>query len=70
MTTVVNNPAPAESTGGTNYLLGTILLIGAIMILLYFGIPIMKRFGQGQITLPATQVVVPSTIDVNVTKEE
>jgi len=73
MTTVVNNPAPAsapatENTGGgSGFLIGAILLIGFVMVLLYFGIPALKRMGPVQLNIPATQVVVPDKIDVNVT---
>jgi len=73
MTTVVNNPAPvvapaAENTGGRNFLLGAIVLIGFVMILLYFGIPAIQRMGPVQVNVPAPQVVVPGKIDVNVTQ--
>ena len=73
MTTVVNNPAPvvapvAENTSGSSLLIGAIVLIGFIMILLYFGIPAIRRMGPVQVNVPAPQVVVPAKIDLNVTQ--
>lgn len=66
MATIVNNPAPAQDTGGSNFLIGIIILIGFIMLLLYFGIPALRRMGPVQLNIPAPQVVVPNKIDVNV----
>jgi hypothetical protein len=71
MTTIVNNPAPVaapaeENTGGSSYLIGAIILIGFVMVLLYFGIPVIQRMGPVQLNVPAPQVVVPGKIDVNV----
>jgi hypothetical protein len=70
MTTVVNNPAPVQvrETGGTNFLVGVILLIGFVMVLLYFGIPAIRRIGPIQLNIPTPQVVVPDKINVNVTQ--
>jgi len=68
MTTIVNTPAPAESTGGSGFLIGAILLIGFVGVLLYFGIPAIKRMGPVELNIPAPQVVVPGEIDVNVTQ--
>lgn len=70
MTTVVNNPSPTSDSGGNSFLIGTILLIGFVMVLLYFGIPALKRMGPVQLNLPSTQVVIPSQIDVNVTQQK
>jgi len=72
MTTIVNNPAPvvapaSENTGGSSLLIGAIVLIGFVM-LLYFGIPAIRRMGPVQVNVPAPQVVVPGKIDLNVTQ--
>lgn len=67
MTTVVNNPAPTESTGGSGFLIGVIVIVGFVMVFLYFGIPAIRRMGTGQVNIPAPQVVIPNKIDVNVT---
>ncbi len=66
MTTVVNNPAPTPDSGGSSFLIGVILLIGFVMILLYFGIPAIQRIGPIQLNVPAPQVNIPESIDVNV----
>lgn len=66
MTTVVNNPAPAANADGSNFLIGVIALIGFVMIILYFGIPVIQRMGAIQIKVPAPQIVVPEKINVNV----
>lgn len=66
MTTIVNNPAPAAESGGNSFLIGAIILIGFVMVLLYFGIPALRRMGPVQLNIPAPQVVVPGKIDVNV----
>jgi hypothetical protein len=66
MTTVVNNPAPAENSGGNSFLIGVIILIGFIAILLYFGIPAIRQMGPIQLTMPAPKVVIPDKINVNV----
>lgn len=71
MSTVVNTPAPvaapAVNTGGNSFFIGVVLLIGFVSILLYFGIPALKRMGPIQINIPATQVNMPDKVDVNVT---
>jgi len=66
MTTVVNNPAPVADTGGNSFLIGIIILIGFIVIFLYFGIPAIRRMGPVQLNVPAPQIVVPDKINVNV----
>jgi len=64
MTTVVNNPvpvvAPAENTGGNSFLIGVILLIAAVGVALYFGIPAIQRMGPIQVNVPAPQINVPA----------
>ena len=66
MTTVVNNPAPTADTGGSGFLIGVIILIGFIAVLLYFGIPALRRMGPIQLNIQTPKVVVPDKINVNV----
>jgi hypothetical protein len=61
MVTVVNNPAPVSNEGGSNFLIGVILIIGFVIVLLYFGVPAIKN-----INIPAPQIVIPDKINVNV----
>jgi hypothetical protein len=67
MTTVVNNPAPVQESGGSGFLVGTILIIGFVAVLLYFGLPAIKNMGPVQVNIPTPQVVMPDKINVNVT---
>lgn len=66
MTTVVNNPAPTTDSGGNGFLIGVIILIGFVIILLFFGIPALKRMGPVRLNLPAPKVVIPDKINVNI----
>ncbi|MDO8610457.1 MAG: hypothetical protein Q7R95_07960 [bacterium] len=66
MTTIVNSPTPATDSGGNSFLIGIIILIGFVGILLYFGIPALRRMGPIQLGIPAPQINVPGKIDVNV----
>ena len=69
MPTVVNNTAPAPeggNGGGFGFLIGIIVFIGFVAVLLYFGIPAIKRMGPVQVNIPAPQVVIPDKINVNV----
>ncbi len=59
MTTVVNNPTPGES-GGNSALIVTIIIIGFLFVVLYFGIPAIKNMGPVQVNVPAPQVNVPA----------
>lgn len=70
MTTVVNNPAPTTDSGGNGFLIGIIIFIGFIAILLYFGIPAIRRMGPIQLNMPATKVVIPDKINVNVNQKK
>ncbi len=69
MTTIVNSPTPSSETGGNNsfgFLLGMIVLVGFVAVLLYFGIPALQPMGPAQINVPATNIVLPDKVDVNV----
>jgi len=70
MTTVVNNPTPVSENGGAGFLIGVIVLIGFVVVLIYFGIPAMRRMQPSQTVVPAPQIVIPDkiNIDVNQTK--
>jgi hypothetical protein len=69
MTTILNNPAPVTTeSNGSGFLIGAILLITFVGVLLYFGIPALRNMGPVQVNLPATQVVIPNKLDVNVSQ--
>ena len=72
MTTIINTPAAqpvAESGGGAMpIVIGSIVLVGFAMVLFYVGIPALRRMNSTQMNLPATQVVIPGKIDVNVSQ--
>ncbi len=70
MTTVVNNPSQENDHVGTNFLIGFILLLGMVMVFIFFGLPMLRQIGPAQITLPETKIVIPEKIDVNVTQEK
>jgi hypothetical protein len=61
MTTIVNNPAPANESGGGGFLIGVMVFVVFAAVVLYFGIPLIKQMGS-------VQVNVPGKIDVNVTQ--
>lgn len=64
MATIVNNPpANPESSGGSGFLIGIILLIVFVILFVFYGLPYLNNYvGRGQ----APQVNIPSKIDVNV----
>lgn len=66
MTTIVNSPAPTTESGGNSFLIGIVLLIGFIIVFLYFGLPAIRRMGPIQVNVPAPQVNMPDKINVNV----
>lgn len=60
MTTVVNNPAPAnESDGGMGMIVGVIVLLVVIYLFFMYGLPAIRQMGTPQINIPGK-------IDVNV----
>lgn len=63
MATIVNNPAPSGDSGGTGMLIGVILLIVFVVLLLYFGLPVIRRATQAP---AAPEINVPEQIDINV----
>jgi hypothetical protein len=69
MTTIVNNPAPApESNNGVTMIIVAFFFIGIAALFNYVGIPAIRRMGPAQMNVPATQVVIPGKIDVNVSQ--
>lgn len=68
MATVVNNPGTtAESDGGSNSLVGIILLIVFALVVIFYGIPyIANTVGNSVPQTQAPQVQVPEKVDVNV----
>ena len=66
MVTVVNNQPPVEKADGSNFLVGAIVFAGFGLIVLYFVIPAIQRMGPIQLKVPATQIVIPDKINVNV----
>lgn len=64
MAVVVNNTG--ESPGsGMNSLLGIVLLVIVILVLFYWGLPILRRTAT-----PSPSVNVPDKIDVNINNPE
>lgn len=70
MTTIVNTPAPSTEGGGSGFLVGAVLLIGFVLLLLYFGLPMIRNMGPIQVNVPTPQVNVPGKVDVNVTQNK
>ena len=62
MTTIVNNPAPSNNSGGP---MGMIIAVIVLLVLVYFGfvygLPALSHMQLG-----TPQINVPSQIDVNV----
>lgn len=70
MTTIVNSPAQTKESGGLGFLVGVIVIIGFFIVLLYFGLPMIRNMGPLQLNIPAPQVVMPDKIDVNVNQSK
>ena len=61
MATIVNNPPAASDSGnGMGFLMGIIVLIIAVVLIVYYGVPYVGSAMNGP------QVNVPGKIDVNV----
>ena len=61
MAVVVNNPQPTETrNSGNGFLLGVILLIVAVVLFFYYGLPMIRSYS-------APQINVPSSINVHMT---
>lgn len=62
MTTVVNNPAPAnDSGGGTGMIVGLIVVLVLGYLFIMYGVPALR-----QMQLGSPQINIPSKIDVNI----
>ncbi|HSX08878.1 MAG TPA: hypothetical protein VLF93_01885 [Candidatus Saccharimonadales bacterium] len=62
MAVVVNNPQPTETRdSGSGFLVGIILLILAVVLFFYYGLPMIRSY-----TSP--QASIPSNINVHVSK--
>ncbi len=59
MTTVVNNPTPIKESGdsgGSGFLLGTIIIVIFLGIVLYFAVPAIKNMQPVEVNVPAPQI--------------
>lgn len=64
MTTIVNNPAPAnDSGGGSGMIIGLIILVVFAFLFIVYGLPALRQLKTPQIT---PQINVPNKIDVNI----
>ena len=63
MTTIVNSPTPTNTndSNGPSFLIGAIVLMGSIIIFLYYGLPAIRNMRP-----QAPQVNIPNKIDVNI----
>jgi len=62
MTTIVNNPAPENNSGGgMGMIIGLIVLILIAFVFFVYGLPAIR-----QMKLGSPQINVPSKIDVNI----
>jgi hypothetical protein len=66
MTTIVNSAAPNNDSNGFGFLFGIIILIGLILVFVFFGLPALKNMGAIQLNIPTPQIIVPDKIDVSV----
>ena len=62
MTTIVNNPAPSnDSGGGMGMIIGLIVVLVLGYVFFVYGLPALK-----QVQVGGPQINVPSEIDINV----
>ncbi len=59
MATIVNTPAPVDSSGGSGMIIGFILLLVLLVVFFIYGLPVLR-----QSTSP--QINVPDRVDVNI----
>lgn len=61
MTTIVNTPAPSESSGNaTGAIMAIVVLAVLAFLFLYFGLPALNRLSS------PTNITVPESVDINV----
>ena len=54
MAVVVNNPQPAEAhDSGNGFLIGVILLIVAVVLFFYYGLPMIRSYTSPQVNVPS-----------------
>lgn len=70
MTTIVNSPTPTNESGGFGFLVGVVVLVAFVLILIFYGIPVLQNMGPVQLKVPAPQIVMPEKIDVNVNQSK
>mgnify|MGYP001589605476 CR=1 FL=1 len=69
MTTIVNTPPSSNESGESmGMVVGLIVLIVMAFLFFFYGLPAIKSMGSTQVNIPASQINVPSKIDVNVTQ--
>jgi len=65
MTTIVNNPPPAENSGGPmGMIIGLVMVIVVGYLFVVYGVPAIR-----QVQTASPQINVPSEIDVNIKQE-
>jgi hypothetical protein len=54
MAIVVNNPQPTETQdNGNGFLLGIIILILAVILFFYYGLPMIRSYSTPQVNVPS-----------------
>lgn len=54
MAVVVNNPQPTEThNNGNSFLIGVILFLIAVILIFYYGIPVLRSYTGPQINVPS-----------------
>lgn len=66
MTTIAHATAQAAEPGGYTFLIGILIIVGFAVIVLFFGLPAIRRIGTSQGSLPPSQFVTPEKISVNI----
>jgi len=65
MATIINSPAPNSESGGYGFLIGILILVGFVILLLYWGIPAFQRMGPVQVNVETPEINVPAP-EINV----